>query len=527
MAEATVHAEIHNETSEKTSRPASRTSSALKFLRGSRHASPVSVHSNVDSKQDKSDYHSIEGLQPLTDNEREKMNFTRSNPLGRILLDMHKDSVNMADKSGLHELSRNLISLCEDFYESMAIEREMIRSEMKGLAKQVENSILNKELNSHLLNQDFKAPTEFSSKTVICTPGERAECMRVFSARGQKFSGNADSPSIIEFLNSMKSAQEICCLSEREFIDFMLLNTTGKAHGLMIDWIAQGKNVDALFHSLMIYYDRRISPEDAKTQLQNIKASRQENLSRLEARIMTLATRACSVMPVGNTQTACFNTDAVIALIRSLPAASAIIAQNNYHLLSAKMGRACTFDELTKALNIYRGQIDMDIKREGVDTGDRPEKKKWGKNKDNWPKNRQFSTYGVSVQPNKGGAEGGKRKGKEVTNGNKGENKGNWNNKGKTSGYKNNNSNGYQGNNYPRPNKGNPNINGNYCSLCGHNDHRAANGCPFMQADNGTLIKVLPTHSTCNRCPHSLPHRLNHPQQICPYRLGGPLYGTA
>jgi hypothetical protein len=116
---------------------------------------------------------------------------------------------------------------------------------------------------------------------------------------------------------------------------------------------------------LIIYFDRRISPQEARIQLQNVRAEKQQNLSKIEGKIMSLATRACSNLPPGPAQSVCFNNEAIMALIRALPASSATIAQNNFHLLSAKMGRACEFSELTRALNIYRHQIDEDIKRGG------------------------------------------------------------------------------------------------------------------------------------------------------------------
>jgi hypothetical protein len=33
----------------------------------------------------------------------------------------------------------------------------------------------------------------------------------------------------------------------------------------------------------------------------------------------------------------------------------------------------------------------------------------------------------------------------------------------------------------------------------------------------------MPTLGTCQSCPSKIMPRLNHPSQLCPYRIGGPL----
>ena len=57
----------------------------------------------------------------------------------------------------------------------------------------------------------------------------------------------------------------------------------------------------------------------------------------------------------------------VQALIRSLPPTSSARVQSIYNSLSARLGRAATATELSKALNIDRHSIDLDIKQHGAD----------------------------------------------------------------------------------------------------------------------------------------------------------------
>jgi RNA polymerase-binding transcription factor DksA len=83
---------------------------------------------------------------------------------------------------------------------------------------------------------------------------------------------------------------------------------------------------------------------------------------------------------------------------------------------------------------------------------------------------------------------------------------------------------------YPHPRKANSHANRSdmnrgtykYCSLCGKQNHIAAQGCYNMVDDNGKRVSVLPTHSTCTECPERVVPRLNHPVQLCPLRRLGP-----
>ena len=529
MAEAHVEPEINVE---DVPRRPSRPSSILGGMFRSRNQSTSSVPDRTEQRSSQFEAMYNEGLQPLSDVERMQLTFTQSNPLGRILMDMYADNLHMAEKTGLKETSRSLKSLCREFYENSQLEKEMVNLQLCNNAAKIESSILNKELNGHLLNMDFKPPGYFAPNQVIFTPSQRAECLRTFPTRTPKFSGHFDQ-SIIEFLSNMKRAQDICRLSEAEFKDMLLDCTTGQAHLLIADWLNQGNSVDNLFHNLIIYFDRRISPQEARIQLQNVRAEKQQNLSKIEGKIMSLATRACSNLPPGPAQSVCFNNEAIMALIRALPASSATIAQNNFHLLSAKMGRACEFSELTRALNIYRHQIDEDIKRGGreMEVKDKPRygSKYIPRAKGNKGKVNTYTSYQGNVKEVQSEHQGNKpnqgyRDKAPATGGYQNNNRGNWKPRGYSGNARGNYKSNYRGNQRNSKNYNNGSL--NYCSLCGLKDHKATDGCQYMQADNGKQIHTLPTHSTCNDCPPSVNPRLNHPTPLCPFRVGGPLHGS-
>ena len=61
------------------------------------------------------------------------------------------------------------------------------------------------------------------------------------------------------------------------------------------------------------------------------------------------------------------------------------------------------------------------------------------------------------------------------------------------------------------------------CSLCGHRDHKASQGCPNIRTDSGQIYKTTSVYGTCSLCPGTKKNTLNHPPALCPFRKGGPL----
>lgn len=509
---------------DRGSRPASRANSIRNIFR-SRNGSASSVHHDAESVA--SEESMVRAIDNLDANQKRYFEVTCADPMGKILVSLYKDNLNLAERTGVNEMASTLGDLCKSFHDSLVMQKENKQKELLEAAAHIQQGILEKELNSHLLHQDFKPPEFYSPVPTLLTTAQRAEAMRVFPVRGQKFSGSGEGPNVLEFLSNMRSAQQQCKLSEKEFTEFLLLCTTGYAHMLLVDWLGQNERVDTLFHNLLIYFDRRISPEEARVSLAKIRAQKGGNLNKLISKILSLASRACSVLPPGEAQAASFNNEAITALIRSLPNQSSLLAQSQFNILSAKLGRPCSFTELTRALNVYRHQINEDINKYGAESEKykNGQKGKWnGKKK----VNQQYTSYATNVNPNEKGNT--HQQGKHFNKGNggykpnnQGQSGGNWKNKGKF----NKGSNGknwgqYNGN---KQNKGQGNL--DYCSLCGFKDHRASDNCPFMVADNGRPVHTLPTLGTCKNCPPEVNPRLNHPFLLCPYRPSGPLHQSS
>ncbi len=454
--------------------------------------------------------------------------FTMQHPLGRIFLKLIGDNTELAKKCNLRQMDCNILDVSKEFHAAMVQEKNDLLSRLAQNSTEIECNLIQKELNSHTINQSVEPPSNFSPVSVLNSSAKLAESMRVFPCRtGSKFSGSSKdhTMTIMEFLSCMKTAQLQCKLSEAEFKGMLLNCTTGKAHLLLVDWLESGESLHNIYHNLMLHFDKRITPENAKAQLANFKANKGSTLASVESHLMTLCNRASSIYPAGSSRTAYYNIEYCNTLANCLPPQSNIIVQTTKHSLSAKLGRAATGAELSKALNVHRQVIDADIKLHGAthNSKDRNQDSAF-KPKKSWPKGSIYSVNYAREAPQGTGI-------------------GNAKNNGKDRGYPIKNNNYKGGRNEPQKtfpgqgynNKGNfrqgqgrgnrnstPQRNNNYCSLCGKKDHTIAQGCPNMISDSGTTVQVYPVHGSCSICPHFVQPRLNHPTAYCPYRKGGP-----
>lgn len=230
---------------------------------------------------------------------------------------------------------------------------------------------------------------------------------------------------------------------------------------------------------------------------------------------------------------------------RSLPPASAARVQSVYNSLSARLGRAATASELTRALNLDRHSIDKDIKQHGADRHSnigyqsrfrKPKPRVYGvvaaipqhmredrSNSQSKRKNRearssrdasivrrvhQLSINGNGMGQANNSAYPEKRRFDRSNSRNRSipESKRSYYNDSRSRrGFK------------PRYSE-----HKNYCSLCGKKDHLAKDKCPYMVDESGRQIDIMPVQQTCTLCPENVRPRLNHPEALCPYRKGGP-----
>ena len=468
--------------------------------------------------------------------------FTKEHPIGAILIKLAQDNTALAKKSNLRGVETNIHDLCTSFHTAIQFDKDDMNNKLIKSHKDIENAIISKDLNSHKLNSDVNPPNYFSSVPTITSPSKLTEVLKIFP-RNLKFSGlkQDNHMSITEFLNTLRTAQEQLRLSEPEFIDRMLACSTGLAHELIFEWRANGENIPTIYHNLLINFDKRLAPEEAKQQLNAYKIPKTGCLAKAEAQIMILAGRTASALPEGPSRTAYYNLEACNSIIRALPPTSSSNVNNLYNKISARLGRAATFAELSRGMNLYRTSYDKDIKLNGSDNTFRANKRITSSN-----------MRSSAIQRPKYMA---------------------YHNSASTNNYRQSETNRYR---YPRNNKSRAYINetsftpkplnlakpllhsanhketwnstktqngpersmpkrgangkfqrnmasySSSCSLCGMKNHSSPE-CKNMQSDDGRRVDIIPTYGTCSRCPARVHPRLHHPETICPFRTGGPL----
>ena len=485
-----------------------------------------------------------------------QVTFTQNHPMGKILIGLLKDTFQLAKKTNVKEMESDLTDMCTNFYNAMRLGQTNTKRQIKHASRNLEEQLIEKELNGHLLNENTDPPKCFSPTPILLTPHQRNEAMKCFPTRSPRFSGQSsrDGMDIIEFLSALKTAQEYCKLSEKEFKQFLLLCTTGRAHTLMMEWLSLGESIPTIFHSLLMHFDKRMTPEASKELLFAYRAPKNMSLKEVETNIMLWVSRASTSLPSGPSRIAYYNMEIIQTLIRSLPPISSAKVQSVFNTLSARLGRAALATELSRALNIDRHAIDVDIRQNGVD-------KNYKYGSVTIKKPRRVASYAVSIpvpspvkQNNNNNNSYYKKVGAPVTNSTRGKvynttattfpfrshshARGNQNRNSANNRQHNAKPNAQRGaharTNFRRGNfrsnnqsKNHGTNTGNYCSLCGKRDHLASQGCPFMVYDTGAKAGVMPTHSICAICPANVRPRLNHPAAFCPYRKAGPFAGSS
>jgi hypothetical protein len=440
-------------------------------------------------------------------------------------------------------METNIIDLATCFYNSTIADKQEMEQKFYKTHQDIENSIIHKDLNSHKINTAIAPPTNFSSAPTIKSAEKLAEIIKIFP-RNHKFSGSKqdNNVSVVEFLNTLKAAQEQTLLSESEFIDRMLAASTGHAHELILEWSSNGENVASIYHNLLLRFDKRLTADEAKEQLITYRIPKTSNLASAEGHIMILASRAASSMPTeSQSRINYYNHEACNTLIRALPPTSSSQVNNLYNQISARLGRAATFAELSRALNIMRTSIDKDIKQHGAENQYRNKKLLQMKPMAMVPK-RKYVAYSLTIDkpkqymvPRNGNNTQYTYKNTYNTNTSYTPRPINMVRPYQNGQPYNNTTNpirkiipkrGPDGKFLKRGNNNNNNTNNpstdRKCTLCGLSNHKSTN-CRNIINDNGKKIDIIPTYGVCSKCPAKVQPRLHHPESLCPYRIGGPL----
>ena len=472
------------------------------------------------------------------------MTITQNHPMGRILLGFLNEHMKTASKNNSKAIDIKIDNLCDDFVEFLKLTSASNMRSTANLMAGLESKLLNKELNSHTINMSIEPPSSFSPVAAIRSVHDKAQAMKIFPTR-HKFNGSShdNNMDVVEYLGSINDAQEQCNLNEKEFKGMLMATTTGKPHALMRGWIANKEDIPTIYHNLLLHFDKRISPEEARQQLNEYTAPKSTKLSSIEAHLMDLADRASTMLPAGPSRTAFYNMELIYALIRCLPPQSSSIVQMKYNELSAKLGRAATAAELSRAIHSARYAIDKDISEHGSEHFTPFQKLRLDKKGDNYimGTNKYKTAYAITgadssletshdshftprdtmFQPFRSGMKNTSDRRRPFSSApfrpyNFQRPQYNSTNKYRSGNPPSRNSDEFQETDIST-------FSPRYCSLCGQKDHAALQVCPNMVNDNGVQVKILPTLGTCQSCPSEVSPRLNHPTPLCPYRKGGPL----
>jgi len=508
------------------------------FSKSSRSSSVASLNSNhAENEISRVDDDYGEDV-PNTQYEDQNFRFTNGHPLGKIFLKLMEDMTYLAKKTNNKDMVTNVDDLCSSFHTAIKLERANINNKVKDTAAKVEESLIKKELNSHSINASVVPPVYYNPTPVITSPQRLTEILKIFP-KPARFSGSPHKDghmSVVEFLNSLTSAQNQCNLSEPEFIDRILAATTGLAHELVLDWKVNGESAASIYHNLVVNFDNRMSAEEARQKLHNFVIGKNSSLAKAESAIQLLVARASTLLPPGESRKAYKDMEGCTVLIRALPSYSSVTAGNMYQSLTTRLGRACTMQELFMGLNQYRGMIDRDIKANGTNSAMNFNRKPMQRimtrhtafltttdnnnrgynnerpNRMAPPpppgiiKNRQND---VSYTPRPKIRKFGIGSGSPKTRTNLQQNRPYQNRNRMSSSYK-------------RPYQNRPiNNDSEKCSLCGKGHNTT--DCYNIRDDKGKKLAMLPTYGTCEKCPDFVNPRLHHPVAVCPYRKGGPL----
>jgi hypothetical protein len=326
-----------------------------------------------------------------------------------------------------------------------------------------------------------------------------------------KFGGNSNHGGIIQFLEQMTNAQNVCQLSRSEFMTYLLTCTTSKAYDIVSINKFINRSIEEIYDTLLSTYDKSIDPETAKMKLFNYSRDRHHNLQNIESDIVDLAAKA-SLPYLGEARISHFNHEAIDGLIRALPKQAKIKARDIQQELSTPDALP-SFHLFSQALRKHAHAINDELKATGHQTGE-----KYARTADTnnsfLPRprtNTQSERSGArpKTRPEKERFQNGYRKFQvnELTTrydkSHFNKNKQNEGFKTKTSSF----------------NKlGSSNESKALCRVCGRPNHKSSDGCIDIRVDSGAATICPPTSYPCPKCQKERNLDLWHPIHLCPRR---------
>jgi len=408
---------------------------------------------------------------------------TQSDGLGEIILQMGSMMNELASKSKSNKIIPfDLETLSGLFAKKLDNEVQILEDTVKLSTKRVQSNLLDQSLNSHLNNPRVCPPTRYGEVATLTSSTKIRDCMLLLPRK--KYDNAEENGSILEFLEKIKLAQSRLLLTRNELTEMILYSTTGSAHKCVQGLVENGEDIDTIFHQLVVLYDNSLTPEQGRIKLHSFKATREDNLDKIIAEILELATISSKLYPIGSVRSNHVNVTASMALIQSLPDQGVRsvrrLASQTYTKLCSQVqtGSQPTYSEFQRALSLYKEEINAGIKAYAP-SSHKSVSKDFVSNRDRefGAKPKYNRPYGKSLAVHAVHAE-------------------------------------VQGTNFSNSKKtwGPP----KYCSLCGsHGSHNASDLCYKMKDANNKPIMIVPAQKACNICLKAKGVSLFHPEKYC------------
>ena len=455
------------------------------------------------------------------------MNLPRSipqdgqDPLNSILSLLTEKINEIVEVKGKNKIGQiDLPTIQQLYLQKNETDKEYLDEQFKLSTESAQDRILSSQLRGFTVNPLVEAPTNFSPVPVLTTPSRSRDLLGLFPRK--PFRGQNKDSEVLEWLGAFQIAQKAANLSKEEFLQTMLLRSTGSPHRILKNLIDGEESVNTIYFKLTSIFDFGPTPADARQKLHGYVATRDQTLIELHQTILDLSQNASRLFAPGPSRRDYADNIACISLMQSLPRRgnginAQELANQEYFILSSKLQKPPTFSQYFGALYPYSKQIDEALKYYGATKNHKDSYElKTDRIKPNRLRSHISRNFTPRVFNNNINTQG------QFNKHTQGQFNKPYQSNYRTPGYRSNNyknNNGYNNSNFNRNYNNNqrqynkPNrFQKRKCLLC-LGDHSPVN-CPKMEK-NGVIQQVSPTVEPCSICLSKKNIRVFHPSTHC------------
>jgi len=120
----------------------------------------------------------------------EHLDFVRTDPMGRLLLQCVRDNMLLKEKVGCSEgADIDLGAFCTAFFNKASVEKRELEDTLKHTAHSIKHDMIESKMRSHDEANGFPARTHFSTHDKLTTPILLSHNSKLFPFGSGKFSG--------------------------------------------------------------------------------------------------------------------------------------------------------------------------------------------------------------------------------------------------------------------------------------------------------------------------------------------------